>query len=108
MRVFLTDTAVGDLDTFSLLAALPVCTGYTLAATSAGLTGATSNAFNITVGPAAKLTFTTQPSNAVAGVSISRAVQGTDQNAGGNTVAGSTASNTNAIGTNPGGGTLGG
>src|SRR5439155_328361 len=50
----------------------------------------------------------TQPTNTVAGVSISPAVQVTVQDAGLNTVTTSTASITVAIGTNPGGGTLSG
>ncbi|MHA8065014.1 hypothetical protein, partial [Aquirufa aurantiipilula] len=59
--------AVAGVATFSGLSINKVGTAYTLAASSSGLTGATSSAFNITVGSASKLTFGTQPSNAVAG-----------------------------------------
>src|SRR5439155_1604000 len=83
-------------------------TGYTLTASSTGLTGATSTAFNITVGAATKLAFGTQPSNTAAGASISPAVTVQVQDAGGNLVTTSTASITVAIGTNPGSGTLSG
>src|SRR5205814_6484561 len=58
----ISDMSSGDVATFSNLSIDRAGTGYTLAATSAGLTGATSTTFNITVGPAAKLAFTTQPS----------------------------------------------
>ncbi len=81
---------------------------YTLVASSSGLTGATSSAFNITVGTPAKLALTVQPSNTVAGGSISPAVQVEIRDDFGNKVANSTSSVTVAIGSNPGGGTLSG
>src|SRR6185369_1676432 len=85
-----------------------VGTGYTLAASSSGLTGATSAGFNINPGAASKLAFTVQPTNTTAGVSVSPALQVTVQDPFGNTVTSSSASITVAIGTNPGGGTLSG
>src|SRR5205823_4826839 len=57
---------------------------------------------------AAKLVFTVQPTNAVAGASITPAVQVTAQDAQGNTATGFTGNVTVAIGTTPGSGTLAG
>src|SRR5205809_179514 len=85
-----------------------VGTGYTLTATATGLTGATSNAFNIGVGAAAKLVFTVQPSSAAAGAANSPAMQVAVQDAQGNPVTTATTSITLAIGTNPASGTLAG
>jgi hypothetical protein len=81
-------------------------TGYTLTASAASLTSATSSAFNITVGPAAKLAFTQQPAGAVTGVAFTTQPKVAVQDAGGNVVTTATNSITLAIGTNPGGGTL--
>ena len=103
-----TVAAVNGTATFSNLSIDKAGTGYTLTASSAGLTGATSSAFNITVGTATKLVFGTQPSNATAVSSITPAVTVQVQDAGGNVVTGSTASITIAIGTNPSSGTLSG
>src|SRR5439155_1304839 len=85
-----------------------VGTVYTLTATATGLSGATSNAFNIGVGAAAKLVFTVQPSSAAAGAANSPAMQVAVQDAQGNTVTTATTSITLAIGTNPASGTLAG
>ena len=82
--------------------------GYSLTATAAGLTAATTNTFNMTVGVAAKVVYAQQPTATVAGVAISPAVTVTVQDAGGNTVTSSAATVTIAIGTNPGAGTLSG
>ncbi|HYV48395.1 MAG TPA: hemagglutinin, partial [Myxococcaceae bacterium] len=103
-----TVAAVAGVATFSNLSVDKAGTGYTLTAASSPLTGATSSTFNITAAAAAKVAFTVQPTNATAGVSISPAVQVAVQDAFGNTVTGSTASITVAIGSNPGGGTLSG
>ena len=81
-------------------------TGYTLIATATGLTSATSTSFNVTVGAAAQLAFTTQPSGGTAAVAWATQPAVTVQDAGGNTVTSSSASVTLAVGTNPGGGTL--
>jgi hypothetical protein len=84
---------------------------YTLTATDGSLTSATSSSFIVSPAAASKLAFTAQPTNTVAGVAITPAVTVTVQDADGNPVtsgAGSTASVTIAIGTNPGGGTLSG
>src|SRR5439155_1629593 len=101
-----TVAAVSGVATFSELSLNRVATGYTLTATATGLTGATSSAFNIGVGPAAKLLFTAQPSNAAAGPANTPPVQVAVQDAQGNTVTTATTSITVAIGTNPASGTL--
>src|SRR5207248_2626643 len=93
---------------FSTLSLNMVGTGYTLTATATGLTSATSSAFNIGAGAAAKLAFTVQPSNTAAGAAITPAVQVAVQDAQGNTVTTATTSITLAIGTNPASGTLSG
>src|SRR5207245_2713217 len=82
--------------------------GYTLTASATGLTGATSSAFNISVGAAAKLVFTVQPSTTVAGAAITPAVQVVVQDAQGNTVTTATTSITVTVGTNPASGSLAG
>ena len=103
-----TVAAVNGVATFSTLSLNVVGTGYTLTAAATGLTGATSTAFNIGVGAAAKLVFTVQPSTAVAGAAITPAVQVTVQDAQGNTVTTATTSITLAIAANPASGTLSG
>ncbi|HEY0035951.1 MAG TPA: invasin domain 3-containing protein, partial [Longimicrobium sp.] len=57
--------AVGGVATFANLSIDKAGTGYTLAATSGILTGATSGAFNVTAGAASQLTLTTQPADSV-------------------------------------------
>src|SRR6266516_3156629 len=103
-----TVAAASGVATFSTLSLNAAGTGYTLTAAATSLTGATSGAFNIGVGAAAKLVFTIQPSNAAAGAAITPAVQVTVQDAQGNTVTTATTSITLAIGTNPASGTLAG
>ena len=103
-----TAAVVSGIATFSTLSLDRVGTGYTLAAAATGLTGATSTAFNVTVGTAAQLAFTVQPSNTAAGAAISPAVAVTVRDASGNTVTTASASITIAIGTNPGTSTLSG
>ena len=84
-------------------------TGYTLTATDGSLTGATSATFNITVGAAAKLAFTTQPGGGSAGAAWATQPVVTVQDASGNTVTTDTSTVTVAIGTNAGpGGVLSG
>ena len=103
----LTVAAVGGTATFGNLSIDKTGTGYTLAASSAGLTGATSNAFNITTGAANKLVYLQGPTNTGAGASITPAVTVQITDALGNPTT-STANVTIAIGANPGGGTLSG
>jgi hypothetical protein len=70
-----TVNAVAGVATFSNLSINKTGTGYTLAATSGVLTGATSTAFNVTPGTATQLLFTTQPpANGTAGSPLTAAV----------------------------------
>jgi hypothetical protein len=82
--------------------------GCTLVASSATLQSVASASFTIAAGPAAKLGFTVQPTNVVAGAVISPVVAVAVQDALGNTVPTATDNITVAIGSNPGGATLGG
>ncbi|HYL55487.1 MAG TPA: hypothetical protein VEU73_07910 [Gemmatimonadales bacterium] len=101
-------SAVNGVATFSALSVDKAGTGYALTAAAPGLAAATSTAFDIAVGPAARLAFTVQPSNANVGATIAPAVQVTARDAGGNTATGFTGNVTVAIGTNAGVGTLSG
>ncbi len=78
--------AVAGVATFSTLKIDKAGIGYTLAASATGPSGATSAAFDITVGVATKLAFTVAPINTVAGVAITPAVEVTAQDAAGNPV----------------------
>lgn len=102
-----TVNAVAGVATFGGLSLNQTGSGYTLAAASAGLPGATSNGFAVTAGPPASLTFTTQPSNTGAGAAIAPPVQLEVRDALGNLVTTPTQVSI-AIGNNPGGATLGG
>ena len=104
-------TAVNGVATFTGCKIDKAGNGYTLAATDStdGLTNPTpSNAFNITVGPAAQLAFTTTPGTAVAGDKFGTQPKVTIQDLGGNTVTTNTSTVSLAIGTNPGAGALSG
>ena len=103
-----TQAAVSGVATFNTLKVDSAGTGYTLAASATGLTGATSTPFNITVGPAAVVGFLVPPSNTVPGQSISPDVQVEVRDLGGNRVTSSGATIALAIGSNPGSGTLSG
>jgi Bacterial Ig-like domain (group 2) len=102
--------AVGGVATFSTLSINLAGAAYTLAATTTlGLTSATSTAFDIlSVGPPAKLAFSVQPANTVAGASIAPTIQVVVQDVGGATATSSTAAITLGIETNPGSGVLAG
>ena len=102
--------ATDGIATFSDLTLNAQGSGYTLAATATGLTGATSSAFNITgVGPATKLGFLAQPTNVTAGASIAPSITVQVQDANGNPVTTSTQQITLSIeSTSPSGATLGG
>src|SRR5439155_22023375 len=69
-----TVAAAGGVATFSTLSINKTGTGYTLQATSTGLTAATSSAFDITAAALSTLTFVQQPTDATAGTLISPAV----------------------------------
>jgi len=77
--------AVAGIATFSNLSVDKAGTGYTLAASSSGVTGATSAAFDITANTATKLVFTVEPVNTTAGIGIAPAVAVSAQDALGNT-----------------------
>ena len=95
--------ATGGVATFGHCQITGTLGSYTLTAAANGLTGATSNAFNITVGPASRLAFTTQPGGGGNGATWTAQPIVTVQDAGGNTVTTANNSITLAIGTNPGG-----
>ncbi|HEX5632446.1 MAG TPA: Ig-like domain-containing protein, partial [Gemmatimonadales bacterium] len=103
-----TVNAVAGVATFGTLSVSAAGTGYTLAASSAGLANATSAAFNVTARPATQLAFSVQPSTAAAGTAIAPPIRVEVRNAIGERVTGSTAPVTLALGANPGGSTLSG
>jgi len=102
----ITVSAVGGEATFSDISIDKAGSGYTLDATSTGLSAATSASFDITVGPATQLVYSVDPMNAVSTAFISPAIKVRLLDDGGNQV--STAPNpvTLAINDNPGNGTL--
>jgi hypothetical protein len=99
--------AAGGVAVFSNLRIDRAGIGYTLAATSPGLTGTTSAAFDIVTAPISQLAFIAQPVTTTAGVTL-QAVQVAAQDSLGNTVADFADAVTMTIGTNPGGGALSG
>ncbi len=102
------DTNTG-VATFTDLSIDLVGSGYTLEATASGLTSATSAVFSITVGPAAQLAFTTQPTNGYTDSAFLQLPAVTLQDAYGNTVVGTAQNVTLAIQNNAGpGATLSG
>ena len=82
----LSRAAVGGVATFNDISINKVGVGYTLNATSGGLSLAGSIAFEITAGPATQLVFTTQPTNTAVGGIIPGTPSVAVQDAGGNTV----------------------
>jgi len=102
-----TATPVNGVATFPNLTISAGGKGYTLTASSAGLTGATSAPFNVLT-TASMLAFITQPSNTVAGKSIAPSVQVAIEDANGSVVAGATTPIVIAIGPNSPAGTLAG
>lgn len=101
-------TTVGGVATFANLRINNPGAGYTLTATAIGLTGATSNAFDVTVGPAAAISFLVAPSTTRPGAVMTPAVQVAVQDAVGNIVTTATNAITVAFGANPASGTLSG
>ena len=110
LRGTVTVSAVNGVATFSTLSVDSAGTGYTLTARASGLTGATSGAFNVVAAPAARLSFTAQPSTAAAGAVIAPPVKVAVRDSVGNVVTASTASITVALtnGTGTAGAHLGG
>jgi hypothetical protein len=102
LRGTLTVGASAGVAMFSTLSIDKSGTGYTLRATSSGLSNATSTSFAITAGPAIKLGFTVQPANTKSNTSISPTVRVAAQDSLGNTVTSFNSNVTVAIGTNAG------
>ena len=82
--------AVAGVASFSGCAITGQVGSYTLGVTSSGLTGDTTS-FTLAPGSATKLVFTTQPAGAVDGVAFTTQPVVTVEDAGGNTVTGSSA-----------------
>ena len=102
----LTVAAVGGVATFNNISLNHSGTGYTLIASAAAVSNATSTPFNITTGAATHLAFIVQPAASGPGVILSPAVTVAAQDALNNTVTSFVGNVTVAIGTNPGGATL--
>ncbi len=84
--------ASGGVASFTGLSVNEAAPGYALAASSSGLSSATSSSFSVTPADPAALAFRVQPTNAVAGASISPAVEVAVQDAYGNLVIAGTTS----------------
>ncbi|HEY6224672.1 MAG TPA: hypothetical protein VIW26_12875, partial [Gemmatimonadales bacterium] len=78
--------AVAGVATFTDLSIARIGSGYTLTAKATGLISATSNPFDILLGPASQLVFTVQPATSPAGTIIAPAIQVSAQDAAGNVV----------------------
>lgn len=102
-----TVAAVGGVATFSGISLNKAATGYTLIASSSGITSATTHSFDIAAGLATQLVVTTQPSNGTAGIPIA-AIVITAQDGFGNAAPTFTGPVTLALSANPGGATLSG
>ncbi len=102
----MTVAAVTGVATFSNLRIDKSGVGYTLLATSGGLTAATSAVIDVAAGLATELVFAVQPSTLSAGDSITPAIQVLARDALGNTAITFVENVTAAIGTNPAGGSL--
>lgn len=103
----LTATAVNGIATFSGLSINAAGTGYTLAATSTGLAGATSGAFTV-FNADNRLVFTVSPADSGPGTWISPTVAVSIEDGSGNIVPASNVPISLAIGINPVGGILSG
>ncbi|MDQ3262498.1 MAG: hypothetical protein M3Y59_02385 [Myxococcota bacterium] len=101
-----TVNAASGVASFSTLTLNRSGTGYTLRASSTGLTSADTAAFDILPGAASRLVFIQSPSNAQVGVAIAPAITVEVQDGSGNRVTSPALSIEMAIGTNPGGGSL--
>jgi hypothetical protein len=101
--------AVNGLATFPGLSLDVAARGYTLRATSEGLTAVTTGAFNVAHGTVASLTFTTQPpSETPATEPLGTAIDVTARDAFGNVVTAATGTVSLLLGTNPSGAALSG
>jgi len=103
----LTQSAVSGVATFSDLYLTTIANGYVLNARSPGLTGATSNSFNVTPATASQLILISEPPSSVrAGVAFGFVVSAEDPY--GNLATGFNGSVTAALASGPSGGSLGG
>ncbi len=84
-------TAASGVASFSDLAVETAGSGYTLTATSSGLSSAVSAAFSITAAAPSRMVFTQQPANIVAGAAFTPPVAVRFQDAFGNPTANATA-----------------
>src|SRR5216117_2972514 len=100
--------AASGIATFTNLSINKAGSGYTLAASATGVSGATSAAFDVAAGTASQLAFTVQPTSATAGSVITPAVRVIAQDGLGNTATSFTGNVSVALGSNPGGATLAG
>jgi hypothetical protein len=103
----LTATAVNGVATFAGFSLTKLAKGVTLTASAAAATGATSGAFDVLPGAAAKLVFTGQPVNAIIGASIGTLTVAA-RDAADNVVTSFTGAVSLAIASNLGGSTLSG
>ncbi len=103
-----TGSATSGVASFPTVSIAKAGSGYTVQATSAGLTGVTSGAFNISPAAPFQLAFTDQPSNAQAGAALAPAVEVSVLDVMGNLVTSSSASVALALAVNPAGATLSG
>ena len=101
-------TVIAGIATFSGLSINNTGSGYTLTASSSPAHGSANSAtFNITPGAANQLTFVQQPSNTVAGSTVTPAVTVAVEDSSGNVESGDNSTKvTLAFGVNAGGGTL--
>ncbi len=90
-------TASAGVATFAGCAINKVGNGYTLTATDGSLTSATSSAFAVGAGAAAKLVFTQQPSGTISGSAFPTQPIVTIEDAAGNTVTSNTSTVTLSI-----------
>jgi hypothetical protein len=102
----LTVAAVAGVASFSTLTVDRAGTGYTLTASSTGLTSVTTTAFDIVAATSTHLAFVVEPSDVVAGTAITPAITVRALDAQNNVDTSFTGSVTIAIGTNANGGTL--
>src|SRR5207302_4655550 len=100
--------AVRGVASFADLSINRTGTGYTLVATSPGVRGATSAAFDVAPAAAARLAFTAQPHNATVDVVITPPVQVTAFDTLGNVATSFAGNVTIGLAANASGGTLGG
>lgn len=94
--------AINGVAEFSDISLDAVGTGYTLMASTAGLNGATSVAFDIDTGPIAALNIQTQPSDGTVNLAVNPAIEVALVDAGNNVVTSGAAPITLALGANSG------